>query len=45
MVNTAQGIAKCGINHETLPDHTHKHRQCFKWYIALDNYSLHNCTV
>ena len=49
MKNTARGSvewliqAECCIYHETPQKavfHTHKHRQCFKWYIVLDPQSI-----
>ena len=46
VVNTAPGEAECCIYHETPQSavfHTHKHRQCFKWYIVLDQ-SIDTCS-
>ena len=46
VVNTARGEAECCI--ETPPSavfHTHKHRQCFKWYIVLDHSQLIHVVV
>ena len=48
MKNTARGESSAvAIYHET-PDavfHTHKHRQCFKWYIVLDHSQLIHVVV
>ena len=48
VVHTARGETECCIYHETPPSavfHTHKHRQCFKWYIVLDHSQLIHVVV
>jgi len=51
MKNTARG--ECRVDEAKLSAafttsavfHTHKHRQCFKWYIVLDHSQLMHVVV